>query len=78
MTTTYLSVESESWVPPAPPWLLGLVTNVRRNLPFCTSSPTDPDESPEQGLAVASSSLEEVASVVVGDRIFGLRRVEQA
>ena len=31
VTTTYLSVESESWVPPAPPWFLGLVKNVRRN-----------------------------------------------
>jgi hypothetical protein len=39
MTTTYLSVEPESWVPPAPPWFLGLVKNVRRNLPICTSSP---------------------------------------
>jgi hypothetical protein len=39
MTTNYLSVEPESWVPPAPPWFLGLVKNVRRNLPICTSSP---------------------------------------
>ncbi|MDT7719882.1 MAG: hypothetical protein QOE94_893 [Mycobacterium sp.] len=39
MTTTYLSGEPESWVPPAPPWFLGLVKNVRRNLPICTSSP---------------------------------------
>jgi len=39
MTTAYLSVEPESWVPPAPPWFLGLVKNVRRNLPICTSSP---------------------------------------
>ena len=39
MTTTYLSVEPESWVPPAPPWFLGLVKKVRRNLPICTSSP---------------------------------------
>jgi transposase len=38
-TTTYLSVEPESWVPPAPPWFLGLVKNVRRNLPICTPSP---------------------------------------
>ncbi|MDT5245882.1 MAG: hypothetical protein QOD36_3258, partial [Mycobacterium sp.] len=33
-TTTYLSGEPESWVPPAPPWFLGLVKNVRRNLPI--------------------------------------------
>jgi hypothetical protein len=39
MTTTYLSVEPESWVPPAPPWFLALVKNVKRNLPICTSSP---------------------------------------
>jgi len=39
MTTAYLSVEPELWVPPAPPWFLGLVKNVRRNLPICTSSP---------------------------------------
>src|SRR6476620_4469598 len=39
VTTTYLSAGPESWVPPAPPWFLGLVKNVRRNLPICTSSP---------------------------------------
>jgi hypothetical protein len=39
MATTYLSTEPGSWVPPTPPWFLGVVKNVRRNLPICTSSP---------------------------------------
>ena len=34
VTTTYLSVVPESWVPPAPLWFFGLVKNVRRNLPI--------------------------------------------